>query len=124
MLVQELAAFDLSEITAKRLPLSWARWVTACMVLGLECMHSNRVLHLDLKRANVLVSFEGFAVLADFGCAVHLGAHEDRIALDTFRGTLSYAAPELLEECGDGTWSHMASRASDLWSLGALCDRT
>lgn len=124
VLVQELAAFDLSKISLyNRLPLSWARWVAASMVLALECLHCHRVLHLDVKIDNVLVSFDGFPMLADLGCAAHLDALDDRVALETFRGTMTYAAPELLEERCDGSWRHVASRASDLWSLGILCYR-
>ena len=124
VLVQELAAFDLSKISLyNRLPLSWVRWVTASMVMALECLHCQRVLHLDVKIDNVLVSFDGFPMLADLGCAAHLDTPDDRIALETFRGTMTYAAPELLEERSDGSWRHVASRASDLWSLGILCYR-
>lgn len=78
---------------------------------------------MDIKIDNVLVSFEGFPMLTDLGCATFVETQDDRICLPTFRGTTRYAAPELLEERRDGSWRHVASRASDLWAFGMLCYR-
>lgn len=122
VLIQELAAFDLSKISS-RLPLSWVRWVAAALIQALDHAHSHRAIHLDIKPDNVLVSFYGTPKLCDFGCALHLDECDDRVALSAFRGTMVYAAPEMLDERKDGTWQHVASRASDLWSLGMLCYR-
>ncbi len=78
---------------------------------------------MDIKIDNVLVSFEGFPMLTDLGCATFVETQDDRICLPTFRGTTRYAAPELLDERRDGSWRHVASRASDLWAFGMLCYR-
>jgi serine/threonine protein kinase len=123
VLVQELAAFDLSRIAAGRVPVGWVRWVAASMVLALERVHSHRILHLDIKPDNVLVSMDGTPMLGDFGCALHLTTLHDRVALGSYRGTLTFAAPELLDEREDGSWQHVASRASDIWALGMTCHR-
>jgi serine/threonine protein kinase len=43
VLIQELAAFDLSKISLMaRMPLSWVRWVMAGLVLALESLHTHR----------------------------------------------------------------------------------
>jgi serine/threonine protein kinase len=102
-LVQELASFDLSRIATGGLPLSWVRWVAASMVLALEHVHSHRVLHLDIKMDNILLSREGTPQLADFGCAVHLETLDSRVALSSFRGTPRFGAPEMLEELENGS---------------------
>jgi hypothetical protein len=74
---------------------------------ALAWLHDHGVIHGDVKPANVLVDDEGHATLLDLGIAVRVGETRER-----FRGTLGYAAPEVL---GGAT----PTPASDLWSLGA-----
>lgn len=40
--------------------------------MGLDFLHKSKVLHRDLKSANVLVSSKGIVKLADFGCSKEL----------------------------------------------------
>ena len=123
-LVQELASFDLSRIATGGLPLSWVRWVSASMVLALEHVHAQRIVHLDIKMDNILLSHDGRPLLADFGCSLHLPTLDSRVALPSFRGTPRFGAPEMLEELEDGSWRHVAGRAADLWALGVTIYRS
>ncbi len=75
------------------------------------------LVHRDITPGNVLVSYEGVAKLADFGLAkslltekAHLTQHGEIL------GTPHYLAPEIIQ--GD-----RASRASDLYGLGAVIYR-
>ncbi len=92
---------------------------------GLEHMHAHGIIHLDIKRANMLVSHEGVAMVADLGEAYAFGAppahntgswlkirHISQ-AEDT-PGTVLNAAPETL--CAPVT----AGPPADVWSLGLL----
>ena len=85
---------------------------------GLQAVHAARILHRDVKPANILVDQEGSVFLVDFGIAKIAedaadSPRRDKPLTGTGRviGTLEYLAPEQL-------YGHPASPASDLWSLG------
>lgn len=81
------------------------------IVNALEYVHSNSVIHADLKPNNVLVSNRGRIKLADFGSAVSLPLDK---AKPFVAGTADYASPEVLRASKDLTI------AVDLWSLGCI----
>ncbi|XP_019701055.1 serine/threonine-protein kinase fused isoform X2 [Harpegnathos saltator] len=113
VVITEYADKELYEILDKEGRLSEERaQVIACdLVSALYYLHSNRVLHRDLKPQNVLLEANGVAKLCDFGFArsMSTGTH----VLTSIKGTPLYMAPELIEEC---PYDHNA----DLWSLGCI----
>ncbi|KAG7391092.1 Protein unc-50 [Phytophthora pseudosyringae] len=80
------------------------------LALGLHHMHQQRVLHRDLKTANVFLSNAGYVVLGDLGIARTL-ASGDMAA--TIIGTPLYMAPEVLD-------GKDYSFSSDVWALGCV----
>ncbi len=88
----------------------WRR-VVECVVQvcrALSYMHSRRIVHFDLKPANILLTDAGLVKVVDFGIAgTQPAGHEGGML-----GTPVYMAPELL--LGDGAADHRA----DLYSLG------
>jgi serine/threonine-protein kinase len=81
------------------------RRVADGLARALAFLHGHRVLHHDVKPANVLLAEEdGHALLLDLGLAARAG-------VGTTRGTPLYLAPEALAGAADFR--------SDLWSLGA-----
>ena len=79
---------------------------------ALEHVHDARIVHRDVKPANVLMGADGRARLTDFGIA----QPEDATQLTQtggVMGTLRYLAPEVLE-------GEPATAASDLYALGML----
>ncbi|EDW33770.1 GL26989 [Drosophila persimilis] len=88
-----------------------ARRVIGHLVSALYYLHSNRILHRDLKPQNVLLDKNMHAKLCDFGLArnMTLGTH----VLTSIKGTPLYMAPELLAE---QPYDHQA----DMWSLGCI----
>jgi hypothetical protein len=79
---------------------------------GLEYLHSNGVIHRDIKSANIMVTGAGVIKLGDFGASRKLvtGATVAGGVM-TKVGTPLYMAPELITGQGYG-------RKSDIWSLG------
>ena len=79
---------------------------------ALDHVHAARIVHRDVKPANVLMGTDGRARLTDFGIA----QPEDATQLTQaggVMGTMRYLAPEVLE-------GEPATPASDLYALGML----
>ena len=75
------------------------RQVALDVASGLAYLHSNRIIHFDLKPANVLLTAEGSAKIADVGLAVGLMSKTHMSNLEA-RGTFDWMAPE----CVSGEW--------------------
>jgi serine/threonine protein kinase len=80
---------------------------TRQIVLGLQYLHQNQVIHRDVKAANVLVNIDGILKLADFGSAQTFNEGKG------MQGTPYWMAPEVIKG-GDVGWQ------SDIWSLGCV----
>ena len=81
---------------------------TRHLVLGLEYLHMNGIVHRDVKPENLLLDERGHTKLADFGFAKAV-----RFRTFTLCGTPAYMAPEVIMQRGHG-------RAVDFWALGAV----
>ncbi|KXN81954.1 Mitogen-activated protein kinase kinase kinase 1, partial [Leucoagaricus sp. SymC.cos] len=93
------------------------------VLIGLYYLHQNRVIHGDLKGANVLVDSEGSARLADFGLSSVVAT--DGIVLVSMEtmthlgGTMRWAAPEIIENL-DGGSLKKPTFSSDIYSLASV----
>eukprot|EP00758_Cryptobia_borreli_P018631 Tbor_TRINITY_DN715_c0_g1::TRINITY_DN715_c0_g1_i1::g.3358::m.3358 len=81
---------------------------TRQIILGLQFLHDNGILHRDIKPKNILVDHVGMLKLTDFGLSRHLDSIH---AQTTCAGTPIYMSPECLE----GRFSP----GSDIWAVGA-----
>jgi len=79
------------------------------MVIGLSKLHDMRIVHRDIKCANVFLSKEGQVKLGDLN--VSKVAKDDNLKTQT--GTPYYASPEVWQ---DKPYDHR----SDIWSLGCV----
>lgn len=81
---------------------------------GLCYLHSENILHLDIKLENILVLTPDHVVITDFGLSVY----SNNSGFKSFEReaiTITYRPPELLKED-----DYFFQRSSDIWSLGML----
>ena len=72
---------------------------------GLVYLHSENVIHRDIKGANILASNDGTVKLADFGCAKQLEVTLNSLSMEadkenfnrTLKGSVPWMAPEVIK---------------------------
>ncbi|CAD8059539.1 unnamed protein product [Paramecium sonneborni] len=81
---------------------------------GIEYLHQNKVIHRDIKAANILVDSDGTIKLSDFGTSKVLESEETLILQNkSLKGTPYWMAPEVCQ-------LKPASFESDIWSFGGV----
>ena len=89
----------------------WVRATFAQLLNGLREVHTNKLLHLDIKPANVFLRTDGSPLLIDFGAARQTLCAEGVKLPPTY--TPGFAAPEQYARKGElGPWT-------DIYSVGA-----
>ncbi|KAM1596110.1 hypothetical protein ACFX10_002308 [Malus domestica] len=111
--VTEFAQGELFEILEddKCLPEEQVQAIAKQLVRALHYLHSNRIIHRDMKPQNVLIGAGSIVKLCDFGFARAMSTNT--VVLRSIKGTPLYMAPELVRE---QPYNHTA----DLWSLGVI----
>lgn len=83
------------------------------LCLALDHIHTNKMMHRDLKTANILLTTTGLVKLGDFGFSRQ---YEDSLSNpvgSTFCGTPYYLSPEL--------WHRQPySKKSEMWAIGVV----
>ena len=78
---------------------------------GLVLMHSENLMHRDIKGANILISEDGYAKLGDFGVGAALSDEKYRISK---KGSPYWMSPQVAS-------SVKYDFKTDIWSLGITC---
>ena len=84
----------------------YLKWI-AQLLCGVHHIHSNNIIHRDIKSQNIFLKEGGSIVIGDFG----LSKKDDLAA--TYIGTPYYMSPEIV---GNKKYS----QKTDIWSLGVL----
>ncbi|CAN0892468.1 Serine/threonine-protein kinase MPS1 [Linum grandiflorum] len=100
---------------------NWLRFYWQQILLAVNTIHEERIVHSDLKPANFLL-VKGSLKLIDFGIAKAIMSDTTNIQRDSQVGTLSYMSPEAFmcnEQDANGNVIK-CGRPSDIWSLGCI----
>jgi len=109
------------------------QYIMRQVVSGLAFLHSNKIIHRDLKLDNILVTFpsendkkslnmmKATAKIIDFGFATKLHSSKSNLTY-TVLGTPSNMDPQLLKNMETRTPNQQGyDEKADIWSLGTLC---
>ncbi|KAK3189994.1 hypothetical protein Dsin_029555 [Dipteronia sinensis] len=92
-------------------PESVIRMYTKQLLLGLDYLHMNGIMHRDIKGANILVDNKGCIKLADFGASKKVVELATINGAKSMKGTPYWMAPEVILQTGH-------SFSADIWSVG------
>lgn len=83
---------------------------------GLNYLHNKKIIHRDIKGANILVDNKGVIKISDFGISKKIEANLLSIAKNhrpSLQGSVFWMAPEVVKQT-------LYTRKADIWSLGCL----
>ncbi|CAG9572300.1 putative protein kinase [Leishmania major strain Friedlin] len=100
-------------LKVRRFSVAETQYVMLQCLSALQYMHSECVIHRDLKPGNIMLDRELNVKIGDFGLAAELQYDGERKR--TICGTPNYIAPEIIDHK-----SHGHSYEVDTWSLGVI----
>lgn len=83
------------------------------MISGIQHLHSNHIIHRDIKLENLLMDDSGTVKITDFGAALDTVNCKNPDEFSVICGTREYMAPEMLKENNYDT-------KVDIWSCGVV----
>ena len=111
IVLEHVAGESLAKAIDRGIPKAQAPAVFRQLLRAIACLHTNQIVHRDVKPANVLLDTHGVVKLVDFGLArdITLGL------CMAPAGTPLYRAPEVYDPTGRGYGTSV-----DVWSSGMV----
>ncbi|ODQ82418.1 hypothetical protein BABINDRAFT_159014 [Babjeviella inositovora NRRL Y-12698] len=82
------------------------------ILIGLNYLHGEEIIHRDIKGANILIDIKGTVKISDFGISKKLdGSIQSRRA--SLQGSVYWMAPEVVKQVA-------YTKKADIWSVGCL----
>lgn len=106
---------DDSELNEK-IEVETAKGIFRDVLLGLDYLHFQGVIHRDIKPGNILLAKDGTAKLADFGSATLTDPAHGKLKGTDIQGTPAFMAPELFQDFKPG--EEYSGFAVDIWAAG------
>uniref|UniRef100_A0A1A9W763 Mitogen-activated protein kinase kinase kinase dlk-1 n=1 Tax=Glossina brevipalpis TaxID=37001 RepID=A0A1A9W763_9MUSC len=85
---------------------SWSKQIA----LGMQYLHSHKIIHRDLKSPNILISTNETVKISDFGTSREWNEISTKMS---FAGTVAWMAPEVIR-------NEPCSEKVDIWSYGVV----
>ncbi|XP_044313929.1 mitogen-activated protein kinase kinase kinase 13-B isoform X1 [Drosophila rhopaloa] len=85
---------------------SWSKQIA----LGMQYLHSHKIIHRDLKSPNILISTNEVVKISDFGTSREWNEISTKMS---FAGTVAWMAPEVIR-------NEPCSEKVDIWSYGVV----
>lgn len=95
------------------------KFITKQVLLGLEYLHSNGILHRDLKADNLLLEIDGTCKISDFGISKKSKDIYVNNAEMSMQGTVFWMAPEVIDSIVADKKQGYSAKV-DIWSLGCV----
>lgn len=95
------------------------RYICRQVLRGLEYLHSNGILHRDLKADNLLLEIDGTCKISDFGISKRSQDIYANNADMSMQGSVFWMAPEVIDSMVEDKKKGYSAKV-DVWSLGCV----
>ncbi len=95
----------------RRLPENTVKYIFKQIINAIHHLHSQNIIHRDIKLENILIDSNSFVKLCDFGVSREVRRGD---LLSNKCGTLAYIAPEILRN------KEYEGFGVDIWSAGVV----